>query len=259
MPIEPKAIVVIPARWDSSRFPGKPLARIRDKPMVVWVMEQARKARSVAEVLVATDDRRIYDAVESFGGRAVMTSPDHLSGTDRVAEVAEKQICDIVVNVQGDEPLVPAEDIDLIVRALAEEPETQVSTLMIPIRDADEMWDPNIAKVVVDNRGHALYFSRAPIPYDRDAWPQGIQAVSSREVPYGFKHIGLYAYRKSFLLEFSRLQPSPGEKIEKLEQLRVLENGFCIRVMQTDKNSIGVDCEADLIEVEKALAERMQD
>ena len=259
MPAEPKVLAVIPARWDSSRFPGKPLAVIRGKPMVQWVVEQTKKARSVSEVIVATDDDRIFEAVKNFGGTAVMTSRDHASGTDRVAEVAKTRDCEIVVNVQGDEPLIPPENIDLIVTPLLKDPSLKVSTLKIRIHEVEQIIDSNICKVVVDHQGNALYFSRAPIPFDRDGWTQDLKEGESvwpkSMTMTAYKHIGLYAYQKAFLMEFSRLPVSQLETIEKLEQLRILENGISIRVMETEKDSIGVDRKEDLAEVEKVLSQ----
>lgn len=250
MSADPKVIAVIPARWGSSRFPGKPLASIKGKPMVQWVFEQASKAKSVSEVIVATDDERILEAVKKFGGIAVMTSPDHESGTDRIAEVARDKNCEVVVNVQGDEPLIPPENIDLIVRPLLEENSISTVTLKILIKSCDELMDRNITKVVVDKSGSALYFSKAPIPWDRDGVDSNVDPLK----PFWYKHIGLYAYRKSFLMEFGSLPESGLEKTEKLEQLRILENGFRIKVVETDLDSIGVDCEADLALIEKHLA-----
>lgn len=257
MPIEPKVIAVIPARWASSRFPGKPLAMLRGKPMIQWVAEQAGKARSVSEVIVATDDDRILAAVKDFGGSAVMTSSDHASGTDRVAEVAKSRDCEIVVNVQGDEPLIPPENIDLIVAPLLADDAIKISTLMMRIDSVEALINPDICKVVVNHLGNALYFSRAPIPFDRDGWSKDLhegEGVWPKDMDVkAYKHIGLYAYRKSFLMEFPRLRVSQLEAIEKLEQLRILENGISIRVIETDKDSIGVDREEDLSEIKKAL------
>jgi len=257
MPTDPKVIAVIPARWASSRFPGKPLAVIRGKPMIQWVVEQAGKANSVAEVIVATDDDRIARAVRDFGGTAVMTASDHLSGTDRVAEVAKSRNCEIVVNVQGDEPLIPPENIDLIVAPLVSDATIKVSTLMMRIDSVEDLANPDICKVVVDHHGNALYFSRAPVPFDRDGWTRDLkkgEGIWPRDLYVkACKHIGLYAYRKSFLMEFPRLPASQLEKIEKLEQLRILENGIAIRVVETDHDSIGVDREEDLAAVEKLL------
>ncbi len=259
MPTKPKVLAVIPARWASSRFPGKPLAIISGKPMIQWVVEQAGKARSVSGVIVATDDGRILEAVKNFGGTAVMTSIDHASGTDRVAEVAKDRDCEIVVNVQGDEPLIPPENIDLIVSPLLKDPSLKVSTLKIRIHEVEQIVDPDICKVVTDHRGNALYFSRAPIPFDRDAWTrepkEGEGVWPKSEGMTAYKHIGLYAYRKPFLMEFSRIPVSQLETIEKLEQLRILENGTPFRVVETEKDSIGVDRKEDLTEVEKVLSQ----
>ena len=253
MPTDSKAVVIIPARWDSSRFPGKPLAKIRNKPMIQWVLEQVAKARLISEVIVATDDERIFKAVEDMGARVVMTSDQHPSGTDRVAEVAEKMGYDIIVNVQGDEPLIPPENIDLAVQALRDAPDVPVATLMIEIQDQEEIFNPNMAKVVTDKNGFALYFSRAPIPYDRDGWPKGGTVASKMTSQLWYKHIGLYAYRKSFLMEFPRLGVSKLEMAEKLEQLRMLEYGFPLKVVLTEHNSIGVDHPEDLNRVEQIL------
>jgi 3-deoxy-manno-octulosonate cytidylyltransferase (CMP-KDO synthetase) len=164
-----KVLAVIPARWASTRFPGKPTADIFGKPMVQWVFEQVQKSNLVNDVIVATDDKRIYDVVCEFGGNAVMTSPNHKSGTDRAAEVAKKNDCDIVVNIQGDEPLIPPENIDLVIKPLLNSTELHASTLMIGIINQNEMFDPNICKVVFDKEGYALYFTRAPVPYNRDS------------------------------------------------------------------------------------------
>jgi len=252
MPADSKVIAVIPARWASSRFPGKPLALIKGKPMIQWVFEQASKAKSVSEVIVATDDIRILETVNKFGGNAVMTSSDHESGTDRIAEVVRDKKCEVVVNVQGDEPLISPENIDLIVRPLLEEISESTVTLRILIKSRDELMDRNITKVVVDKSDLALYFSRVPIPWDRDGVDTNVEPLK----PFWYKHIGLYAYRKNFLMEFGSLPKSGLEKIEKLEQLRILENGFRIKVVETALDSIGVDCEADLAMVEKRLAEQ---
>ena len=251
MHTETRVLVVIPARWASSRFPGKPLANIAGVPMIQRVMCQAQKAKCVTEVIVATGDTRILETVNKNGGIAVMTSADHESGTDRVAEVARHRDCDIVVNVQGDEPLMPPQNIDQVVKPLIEDTSTLVSSLRILIRDSKDLWDRNITKVVVDKFDSALYFSKAPIPWDRDAWSEGPEIITS---PLWFKHIGLYAYRKKFLMEYSKLPLTPLEKMEKLEQLRILENGFPIKVVETEFDSTGVDSEADIKIIEKQLA-----
>lgn len=252
MSADPKVIAVIPARWASSRFPGKPLALIKGKPMIQWVFEQASKAKSVSEVIVATDDSRILEAVNEFGGNVVMTSVDHESGTDRIAEVVRNKNCEIVVNVQGDEPLIPPANIDLIVKPLLEGVSEPTVTLRILIKSNEELMDRNVTKVVVDKSGSALYFSKAPIPWDRDGGDTNVDPLK----PFWYKHIGLYAYRKNFLMEFGSLPESGLERIEKLEQLRILENGFSIKVVETDLDSIGVDCEADLATIEARLAEQ---
>lgn len=259
MRVEPGVIAIIPARWGSTRFPGKPLAQIAHKPMIQWVVEGIRKARSVSEVIVATDDQRIYDAVRDFGGRAKMTSPEHFSGSDRVAEVAAMEKCDIVVNVQGDEPLISPENLDLVVHSLVAEPSLKVSTLKTKICLSEDLMDSNIVKVVTDVRGMALYFSRAPIPFDRDNINHeraGAFQWSSHHSPTNaFKHIGIYAYTRSFLLEFTKCQKSPLEEIEKLEQLRILEMGVSIKVVETEQDSIGVDVPDDILKVERVLSE----
>ena len=257
MPTDLRAVAIIPARWASSRFPGKPLAQIQNKPMIQWVVEQAQKASKVSEVIVATDDSRIFDVVSGFGGKAVMTSADHATGTDRIAEVASGLNCDIVVNVQGDEPLIPPENIDQVVRCLEEDASLKVATLMMAIQDCDEISDPNVVKVAADPAGRALYFSRAPIPFHRDQWksgsPEDISKSKRDATRQIFKHIGLYAYTRSFLLELSQMQATPLEQLEKLEQLRILERGFPIQVEITDRISMGVDHVDDLEKVERIL------
>ena len=252
MAIESKVIAVIPARWGSSRFPGKPLALIKGKPMIQWVFEQTSKAKSVSEVIVATDDSRILDTVNNFGGNAIMTSANHESGTDRVAEVIRNKNCEIVVNVQGDEPLIPPANIDLVVQPLLEGIPESTVTLKILIKSYDNLMDRNITKVVVNKSSSALYFSKAMIPWDRDDIIQNSSVDPLK--PFWYKHIGLYAYRKNFLMEFGSLPSSSLEQIEKLEQLRILENGYNIRVVETNLDSIGVDCKEDLVVIEKRLA-----
>ena len=259
MPTDEKILAVIPARWASTRFPGKPITDILGKPMVQWVSEQAQKATLINEVIIATDDERIYDAVLDFGGQAVMTSPNHQSGTDRVAEVVRNIECDIVVNVQGDEPLIPSENIDLVIKPLLDSGELLASTLMTAIYSWSEMLDPNICKVVVDNVGRALYFTRAPLPYNRDhgcvdkSKVDNQASASANQMIFGYKHIGVYAYRKSFLLKFSNMKTSRLENTEKLEQLRILENGYSIQVVETKQNSIGVDQPNDLDRIIKNM------
>ena len=232
----PRIVALIPARFESTRFPGKALAEIAGRPMIEHVYRRAASAPSVEAVVVATDDTRIAAAVEAFGGIARMTRRSHRSGTDRLAEVAEDLACDIVVNVQGDEPLVAPEMIEEAIDPFATDPALMMSTLRRRITDDGDYSDPNVVKLVVDGDGNALYFSRAPIPFFRDA------AVSRT----AWKHVGLYAYRRAFLLAYARLKPTPLETAESLEQLRALEHGFRIRTVETQYDSIGVDTPEDL-------------
>lgn len=236
-------IGVIPARYGSSRFEGKVLADIHGKPMLQWVWEAAKKARVLDEVIIACDDRRIEDAVQSFGGKAVFTSKEHPSGTDRICEVVNPLEVKVVVNIQADEPLIEPVMIENVARPLLDAPQLNMATLMKEIDDPQEIADPNVVKVLTDKNGFALYFSRASIPYRRD---------KSGEVAY-YKHIGLYAYTKDFLFIFKNLPEFTLERIEKLEQLRVLEQGFRIKVIETRVSTIGVDTPADLEKVKKIL------
>ena len=254
MRTEPKVLVVIPARWASSRFPGKPLANIAGIAMIQRVAAQANKANCASEVIVATDDLRILDFVKDNGGTAIMTSAEHESGTDRIAEVARDRDCDIVVNVQGDEPLIPPQNIDQVIRPLVDDSTIPVTSLRVLIRDKSDLLNKNITKVVVDKFDSALYFSKAPIPWNRDLWSESVDGISKLSSHQWFKHIGLYAYRKRFLMEYSSMSKSPLEKIEKLEQLRILENGIPIKVLETKFDSIGVDSQADIEIIEKQLA-----
>jgi 3-deoxy-manno-octulosonate cytidylyltransferase (CMP-KDO synthetase) len=231
-------VVVIPARYASSRLPGKPLLRHTGKFLVQHVYEQALKAKRVAGVVVATDDPRIVKAVESFGGRAVMTRTDHPSGTDRVAEVAVKLGVDSVINLQGDEPDFEPVAIDRLAELLESDPSVDWATLATPIRDAATYRSPNVVKVVCDDRGRALYFSRAPIPFGRDGDPD----FAKESV---LQHLGVYAYRTPALLRFTRTPPHPLERLEKLEQLRVLGTGGTIAVGVTSHAGRGVDTPDD--------------
>jgi 3-deoxy-manno-octulosonate cytidylyltransferase (CMP-KDO synthetase) len=237
----PRIVALIPARYESSRFPGKPLAEIAGKPMIEHVYRRAASAASVGAVVVATDDMRIFQAVEAFGGIARMTRASHQSGSDRLAEVAEELACEIVVNVQGDEPLIEPEMIEQTIAALDGDPGVHMSTLRRRITDHAEYLNPNLVKVVVDRDGNALYFSRSPIPHARGA----------ATTAYG--HVGLYAYRRAFLLAFARLQPTPLELAESLEQLRALEHGFRIRTAETPYESIGVDTPEDLERIRRVM------
>lgn len=238
------ALGVIPARLDSTRLPRKVLRDVAGKPLVVRVWEAARRSPDLADVLVATDSDEVVAACRPFGVGALMTAAEHPSGTDRVWEVAQAHAADVYVNVQGDEPFVTARHIALLVAPFRERPGTQVTTLKIRLRP-DEADNPNVNKVVCAPDGHALYFSKYPIPYDRD----GRGALR-------FKHIGLYAYTRAALDAYHRLPPSPLEQTEKLEQLRFLENGIPIVVVETDEPTIGVDTEEDLRAVQARFAAR---
>jgi len=229
--VQPKVLGVIPARFASSRFPAKAIAILVGKPMIQHVFEQAGKARKVHKILIATDDERIRAVAEQFGAEVRMTRLDHLSGTDRVAEVAASEPHDIIVNIQGDEPLIDPEAIDLAVDALGD---AAMSTLKKRIEEPSEITNPNVVKVVAGLDNNAIYFSRSPIPYNRGG-----------EVDY-YKHIGLYVYRRDFLLGYSSMPVGPLEMAERLEQLRALENGHKIRVVETKYESLGVDTPEDL-------------
>lgn len=255
----PHCIVVIPARYASSRFPGKPLAMIAGRPMIQHTYTQACQARLVDAVLVATDDKRIAEAVEAFGGRVVMTAAAHATGTDRVAEVVRQLACDIVVNVQGDEPCIVPDAIDAMVQPLRDDPAVALATLAHPLREVADFLSPHVVKVVVDRRGDALYFSRAPIPYDRQAWPRAPHFLMSDgaalALPPGcYRHFGLYAYRRDVLLHLASLPQTPLEQVEQLEQLRAMEHGYQIRVVLTTHESVGVDMPEDVARVERLLA-----
>lgn len=243
----PKVLAVIPARHASSRFPGKPLAPIAGKPMIQHVYERVRGASLVSQVVVATEDARIESAVAGFGGKAIMTRSDHRTGTDRVAEVATHLPADIYVNVQGDEPLIDPGTIDALVAEMSEDTSVQLATPCTAIKHQDDIMDPNIVKVVRDFESNALYFSRAPVPWVRDT----AGTVTARH----WKHLGLYGFRRDALLEFPTLPPGELEHIEQLEQLRWLENGFRIRVVETDYDAVSVDVPADVERVEKLLKE----
>jgi 3-deoxy-manno-octulosonate cytidylyltransferase (CMP-KDO synthetase) len=231
-----KTAIIIPARYRSTRLPGKPLLRQTGKYLVQHVYEQACQSRRASIVVVATDDSRIATGVRSFGGRVAMTRRDHATGTDRVAEVARDLDVDVVINLQGDEPLVDPESLDLLADLLAGNPAAEMATLAVPLPSAEAYHNPNCVKVVVDATGRALYFSRSPIPFCRDGTPD----FAARPARF-LQHLGLYAYRKRFLLELATLPPQPLEKIEKLEQLRVLALGRPILVGTVERSGIGVD------------------
>jgi 3-deoxy-manno-octulosonate cytidylyltransferase (CMP-KDO synthetase) len=240
-----QVVALIPARFGSTRFPGKPLADIDGRSMIEHVYRRAESASSVSEVIVATDDLRIATRVSDFGGRVRLTKPTHQSGTDRLAEVVAKIDCDIAVNVQGDEPLIDPRAIDQAIAPLLDDPTVQMTTLYKRITQASELADPNVVKVVVDRGGYALYFSRAPIPYIRD--PRG-------GWPPLYRHIGLYAYRRSVLLVLAGLDPTPLERAERLEQLRALEHGIRIKAVETPYDSLSVDTPDDLEAVRRLLS-----
>ncbi len=231
-----RVLAVIPARYASTRFPGKPLALLKGKEIILHVAARARQCKTVDDAVVATDDQRIFDVVVKGGFKAVMTRPDHVCGTDRIAEVAAGSDADIIVNIQGDEPMIDTVSVDRAVQALLDDSALNVATLAVPITHDDEFNNPNAVKVVMDYRGNALYFSRAPIPYNRGK----LEKISRH------KHLGLYVYRRAFLLKFSLMEPGILEQAEQLEQLRILQNGVNIRVIVTGKDSIGIDTPEDL-------------
>lgn len=243
-----QVIAIIPARYQSNRFPGKPLALISDKPMIQHVVERANSVDLLSRVVVATDDQRIAEAVMSFGGEVVMTRSDHVSGTDRLAEAAEKlgiSEHDVVVNIQGDQPLFPPQVISQVASPLLEDPALPMSTLIYKIVRKEEINDPNHVKTVFDRDNNALYFSRSAIPFQRNP---------NDESPTYYKHLGFYAYRKGFLLSFVALPEGEWERFEKLEQLRALEYGYRIRVVLTEHDSVEVDTKEELVRVEQLLA-----
>ncbi|HEV8336471.1 MAG TPA: 3-deoxy-manno-octulosonate cytidylyltransferase [Candidatus Polarisedimenticolia bacterium] len=239
-----EAIGVIPARYRSTRFPGKALAALSGKPLIQHVYDRSAGARSLSRVLVATDDERIAAAVRAFGGEAVLTSEEHRSGTDRLAEVARRVESPIYVNIQGDEPLVDSRDIDALVEDLRSNPSVDMATLRSPVSRREDRENPNVIKVVCGADRNALYFSRSPIPHRSDGEATGT-----------FRHHGLYAYRREFLLRISAEPPGTLETMERLEQLRVLESGGKIRVLDALGNSIGVDTPEDLEKVRRLLGE----
>ena len=233
-----KIICVIPARFASTRLPGKPLADIAGKPMIVRVYERVLQATKPSEVIVAVDDERVYNAVLNGGGKAVMTAKNHPTGTDRLAEVALKcKDADVIINVQGDEPLIDPQVIDNLAEAFIADENLQMATVKTPMQE-DEKNEPGNVKVITDKNDYALYFSRSLIPYPRE---------NTGVIVY--KHIGIYGYRRDFLLQYAKMEPTPLEQTESLEQLRALENGYKIKVITTDKHFVGVDTKEDLIKV----------
>ena len=262
------AIVIIPARYESTRFPGKPLAPLNGKPLILHVYENSKKSKLAKDVIVATDSDAIFKTVIEFGGKAVMTAKEHTSGTDRIAEAAGALDYDIIVNVQGDEPLVRAEMIDDVIRLL-DDKRAAMGTLVKKIGDPEEIFDPNVVKAVFDKEGFAMYFSRAPIPFDRDSFRAEVPKCQSAKVKDSitiglrnngttallmYKHLGIYSYRRDVLLNLAKMEPVELEKIEKLEQLRALVNGFRIKVKETTCETVGVDTPQDLERVKEWLS-----
>lgn len=252
------SIVIIPARYDSTRFPGKPLCPLKGVPIIQHVYENSKRAHRADEVIVATDSELIREKVETFGGKAVMTDKRHRTGTDRIAEVAGSLDADIIVNVQGDEPLIRPEMIDDVIDVLNDQ-RASMGTLIKRIEDPQEITNPNIVKVVFDNEWFALYFSRSPVPYQRDEWKSiyEIQSVSGGqklEIQNFYKHIGIYSYRREVLLSLSGMEQTELEKQEKLEQLRALEHGMRIKLKETSFETCGIDTPEDLERVEKCLS-----
>src|ERR1041384_54088 len=245
-----KIVGIVPARYGSTRFPGKPLALIAGKPLIQHVVERCQQARSISEVIVATDDTRIWEVAQNFC-RAEMTRPDHPSGSDRIAEVAARCDCDAIVNIQGDEPLIESAVIDTVAGALRID---EMSTAATLIRNPEEYDNPNVVKVVADTAGRALYFSRRTVPYLREA---ASRSVSEQLAAFPFlKNLGIYGYRRETLLRLVKFPVSPLEAAEKLEQLRALENGIQIAVVKVDYDSVGVDVPEDVARVEKILSNR---
>jgi 3-deoxy-manno-octulosonate cytidylyltransferase (CMP-KDO synthetase) len=238
-----RAVGIIPARYGSRRYPGKLLVSLQGRSVLEWVYRRAETAETLDDLLVATDDKRIQEAVFAFGGKAVLTSPRHRTGTERVAAASRKIKAEVVVNIQGDEPFIRGVMIDQLVEELLEEPQLVAVTLATRIKRHAELTDPNTVKTVMDREGFAFYFSRSPIPYHQSG-----SKVKS------YKHIGLYGYRKSFLSILSALPRGELEKLEKLEQLRILENGYKIKVLKTKWDTIGIDTPADLKKARELLS-----
>jgi 3-deoxy-manno-octulosonate cytidylyltransferase (CMP-KDO synthetase) len=240
-------LAVIPARYGSTRLLGKPLALMRGKPMIQHVVEGVRRAKRVTEVVVATDDQRIVDAVAACGAKALMTDPAARSGTDRVAEVAFANAQTVVINIQGDEPLVHPEMVDMLAAFLEQNQDVPMASLMTRLRRAEDLTNPNVVKVVVDREGFALYFSRAPIPWQRANPP------TRPAMEYVYKHLGIYGYQRDFVLRFPKLPPTELEQLEQLEQLRALEHGHRIKMLETPHETFGVDTADDLATVERKM------
>jgi len=250
-----KSVAVIPARYGATRLPGKPLLEIAGKPLIVWVAERARAASTISRTIVATDDTRIVDAVNAAGFDAVITRADHATGTDRIAEVAHNLRADIIVNVQGDEPLINPETIDRAVNALIGDPDSQMSTTWEAITEDTDAANPSVVKITFDENGYATNFSRNPISNQTDEKSGSTESSPEKSGRYFKKHTGLYAYRRDFLLAFARWPQSENERKESLEQLRALDRGVKIKVVEAASPSIGVDTLEDLEKV-RAMVER---
>ncbi len=240
-----EAIGVIPARHGSTRFEGKVLADLMGKPVVQHVYESAMKAKMLNDVIVATDDERVRKCVVNFGGKALLTSSGHQTGTDRLTEVINPMDVKVVVNIQGDEPLMHYTVIDELVRTLLEDSSLDIATAIKPIKDKDELTNPNVVKAVIDREGFAMYFSRSPIPFERDTNPRTF-----------YKHLGIYAYTKDFLFTFTNLPKTELEKVESLEQLRALEHGYKIKTVETSFETVGIDTPYDLERAKRVFLTR---
>jgi 3-deoxy-manno-octulosonate cytidylyltransferase (CMP-KDO synthetase) len=243
-----KVLGVIPARFGSTRFPGKPLASLGNKPVIQWVYENAKRASGLDEVIIATDDERILRQAQKFKAEVLMTSSRHNSGTERVAEVAGRIKAEIIVNIQGDEPFLKASTINRLVKEFAKDRKAEMATLATRIRDPEDLDDPDVVKVVFDKNNYALYFSRSNIPYHRTL------TACRKPLTEHFKHLGMYAYRKRVLPEFVKLPQSDLEKTECLEQLRALENGIKIRIIKVREDTIGIDTPQDLVKARRQLS-----
>lgn len=254
-----KITAIIPARISSTRLPEKPLALIGDKPLIQWVYENVKHSKYVNEVIIATDSDKIKNVVDSFGGRAVLTSPSHPSGTDRVAEVAKRLDSDVILNVQGDEPFITNTVIDEVLRFMVKDTKLEMASAKTYVNNINEVFNSSVVKVVCDLEDYAIYFSRAPIPYFRDEYDaykknckveKTLQNLIFNNV---YKHIGIYAYRWDFLMKYTKIKPTFLEKAEKLEQLRALENGVKIKVPTVKYDGFGIDTKEDLERANKIL------
>lgn len=239
-----KTAGVIPARLGSTRLSEKVLKLINGRPMIEWVWKRAAQAKKLNELVVACDDRRIFECVEGFGGKAMMTDPNHPNGSCRVAEAASKIKADVFINIQGDEPMMNPQGIDQLAALFEQKPETRIATLAVRKTCEEEYQNPNVVKVICDQNGNALYFSRSPLPYFREKPAQGISFL---------KHLGIYGYRRDFLMEFVTWKPGTLENLEKLEQLRILERGIPVQVVETGADSLSVDTAEDLAAVEAKM------